>query len=117
MKNKSIPNMARTMLIEGKVTDNFWKEVVHIAIYIHNRCLLRPHEDKMTYELWFGRKATIIYFKNFGSKCYIKNTNDSLGKFDDKANEGIFLGYSSKRKAYQCFNKRMNKIVDVLMSR
>lgn len=73
---------------------------------------MRPHEDKIPYELWFSRKETIRYFKNFRSKCYIINTNDYLGKFDDRVDEGIFIGYSSKRKAYQYFNKRLSKIVD-----
>ena len=41
--------------------------------------------------------------KVFGSKCYIlKETRK--GKFDVKGDEGIFLGYSSRSKAY----KRMN---------
>ena len=26
--------------------------------------------------------------------------------------EGIFLGYSSTKKAYRCFNKRLHKIVE-----
>lgn len=32
--------------------------------------------------------------------------------FDSGEDEGIFLGYSKKRNAYQCFNKRLNKIVE-----
>lgn len=60
--------MAQTMLTESKVADKFWK-AVHTTVYIQNRCLLRPHENKTPYELWFGRKATIRHFKIFGSKC------------------------------------------------
>jgi len=92
--------MARTMMTKNKISDRFWKEVVHTAVYIQNRCLLIPHENKTPYELWFGRKAIVRHFKIFGSKCYIRNTKDSLGKFEDRADEGIFLGYSCKSKAY-----------------
>lgn len=74
--------------------------------------MLRPHENKTPYELWFGRKATVTYFKIFNSKCYIRNTKDNLGKFEDRANEGIFLGYSCKSKAYQCYNKKIGKVVE-----
>ena len=35
-----------------------------------------------------------------------------MGKFDSKTDEGIFLGYSCKRKAYVCFNHRLGKIVE-----
>lgn len=71
-----------------------------------------PHENQIPCKLWFGRKATVRYFKNFGSKYYIKNTNNNIDKFDDRADEGIFIRYYSKTKAYQCFNKILNKIVD-----
>ena len=50
--------------------------------------------------------------QSIGSKCYIKRTEENLGKFDDRADEGIFLGYSIKSKAYKCYNKRLRKIVE-----
>lgn len=52
------------------------------------------------------------YFKVFGNKCYIRRDEDNLGKFDSRVDEGIFLGYSTKSKAYQCYNKRINKIAE-----
>jgi len=100
------------MLTKSKVTDRFWKEVMSTIMYIQNRCLLRPHEDKTPYELWFGRKAIVKQFKIFGNKCYIKRIEKNLGKFEDRSNEGIFLGYSLKSKAYRCYNKRTKIITD-----
>ena len=41
---------------------------------------------------------------------FILNTKDNLGKFDPKADEGIFVGYSDRSKAYRIFNKRTNII-------
>ena len=64
------------------------------------------------YEMWFGRRATAKYLRVFGSKCFIKNKDQGLGKFDDRDNEGIFLGYSSQSKAYRCYNKRLGKVVE-----
>jgi len=66
----------------------------------------------MSYELWFGKRATAKHFRVFGSKCYIKNTKEGLGKFEDRADEGVFLGYSIHSKAYKCYNKRLRKIVE-----
>nr|GEV93119.1 ribonuclease H-like domain-containing protein [Tanacetum cinerariifolium] len=40
----------------------------------------------------------------------ILNTKDHLGKFDSKANEGFFVGYSLNSKAFRVFNSR-TKIV------
>ena len=48
----------------------------------------------------------------FGSKCYIKRNEYDLGKFESITDEGIFLGYSSTKKAYRCYNKRIQKIIE-----
>ena len=48
----------------------------------------------------------------FGSKCYIKINEDDLGKFESSTDEGILLGYSSTKKAYRCFNKKLHKIIE-----
>src|SRR4051812_2361460 len=37
----------------------------------------------------------------------LNNGKDNLGKFDAKADEGIFLGYSQSSKAYRIYNKRL----------
>ena len=65
-----------------------------------------PSLDKTPYELWKNKKPNISYFKVFGSKCFILNTKDNLGKFDAKSSVGIFLGYSLSSKAYRVFNKK-----------
>ena len=54
----------------------------------------------------------VKHFKIFGSKCYIKNTDEQLGKLEPRADEGILLGYSPHSKAYKCYNKRLGRIVD-----
>lgn len=41
---------------------------------------------------------------------FLNNEKDILGKFDSKTNKGIFLGYSTSRKAYKVFTKRIMKI-------
>ncbi|GJS30719.1 putative ribonuclease H-like domain-containing protein [Tanacetum coccineum] len=42
----------------------------------------------------------------FGCPVTILNTLDHLGKFDGKADEGFFVGYSTNSKAYKVFNSR-----------
>ena len=52
------------------------------------------------------------YFRVFGSRCYILNDRENLGKFDAKSDEGIFLGYSTTSRAYRVFNKRTNMVME-----
>ncbi|GJR90429.1 putative ribonuclease H-like domain-containing protein [Tanacetum coccineum] len=42
----------------------------------------------------------------FGCPVTILNTIDHLGKFDGKADEGFFIGYSINSKAFRVFNSR-----------
>ena len=70
------------------------------------------NNDNTPYELWYGRPASVKYFIVFGSKCYIKRKEHDLCKFDSRINEGIFLGYSSTKKTYKCYNQRLHKIIE-----
>ena len=66
------------------------------------------------YELWFGRTASIKNFKVFGSKFYIENNDEHLGKSDERVDEGIFLGYATNGKGYRCYKKTLHKLVDCI---
>ena len=52
------------------------------------------------------------YFQVFGSKCYILNDRENLGKFDAKSDKGIFLGYSTSSRAYRVYNKRTKTVME-----
>ena len=54
------------------------------------------------------------YFRVFGSKCYILNDRENLGKFDVKSDEGIFLGYSTNSRAYRVYNKRTKTVMELI---
>jgi hypothetical protein len=45
-------------------------------------------------------------------KCYIKREDGRMGKFDSRVDKGVLVGYSSTRKAYKCYNLRLNKVVE-----
>ena len=99
---------------ENTIAQTYWVEAIHITIHILNKAHLRPNNDKTPYEPWFGILASIKHFKVFGSKCYIKNNDEHLGKYDDKVDEGIFLGYATNSKGYRCYNKRFPKLVECI---
>jgi hypothetical protein len=110
--NRTIQEMAKAMLDESKVPNTFWGEVVETFFNILNKFHIRVNNNKTPYELWHGISTSIKNFKIFGIKCYIKINEDNLGKFECIADEGILLGYSSRRKGYKCCNKRLHKIVE-----
>ena len=99
--------LARNFLNKTNLPKYVWADAVSIACYVLNRVLIRPILKKTPYELFKGRKSNISHLKVFGCKCFILNNGkDNLGKFDKKAYERIFLGYSPYSHAYRAYNKR-----------
>ena len=113
-KNRTLQECARTMLQDKNLPKYFWAEAINTTCYVLNRVLIRPFLHKTCFELYYDHIPKISYFKNFGSKCFLLNTKDNLDKFDSKSDEAIFLGYSSRSKAYRVFNKRTSCIEESL---
>jgi reverse gyrase len=54
-KNRTLLDMARTMLDEYKTSDRFWAEAVNTACYAINRLYLHRILKKTSYELLTGK--------------------------------------------------------------
>jgi hypothetical protein len=104
-KNRTLIDMARTMLGEFKTPERFWSEAVNTACHAINRVYLHRLLKKTSYELLTGNKPNVLYFRVFGSKCYILVKKGRNSKFAPKAVERFLLGYDSNTKAYRVFNK------------
>ncbi|GJY80790.1 putative ribonuclease H-like domain-containing protein, partial [Tanacetum coccineum] len=75
-KNRTLIEAARTMLADSKLPTTFWAE------------------------------AALGFMRPFRCPVTILNTIDHLDKFDGKADEGFFVGYSINSKAIRVFNNR-----------
>ncbi|CAJ2666514.1 unnamed protein product [Trifolium pratense] len=102
-KNRTLQEMARTMMHETNVAKFLWAEAVNTACYVQNRIYIRSKLNKTAYELFKGRKPDISYFHQFGCTCYILNNKVHLKKFDARGYKGIFIGYSERSKAYRLY--------------
>ncbi|GJX82869.1 putative ribonuclease H-like domain-containing protein [Tanacetum coccineum] len=98
MKNRTLIEDARTMLVDSKLPITFWDKAVNTACYVLNRVLVIKPDSKTPYELILRRTPLIDFMKPFGSPVTILNTKDHLSKFDGKADEGFFVGYSMEIK-------------------
>jgi hypothetical protein len=103
-KNRTLIDMARSMLSEYNVSHSFWSEAINTACYCSNRLYCHEKLGKTPYELLNGRKPNIAYFRVFGCKCYILKKGTRLSKFEKKCDEGFLLGYSTTSKSYRVWN-------------
>ncbi|GKB29686.1 putative ribonuclease H-like domain-containing protein, partial [Tanacetum coccineum] len=113
-RNRTLIEAARTMLVDSKLPTTFWAEAVNTACYVLNRVLVIKSHTKTPYELIRGRTPLIDFMKPFGCPVTILNTRDNLGKFDGKADEGFFVGYSMVSKAMRVFNKGTGIVEETL---
>nr|CAD39343.2 OSJNBa0094O15.12 [Oryza sativa Japonica Group] len=104
-KNRTLIEMAMTMLDEYGVSDSFWAEAINTACHATNWLYLHRLMKKTFYERIIGRKPNVAYFRVFGCKCYIYQKGVRLTKFESRCDEGFLLGYASNSKAYRVYNK------------
>ncbi|GJU10867.1 retrovirus-related pol polyprotein from transposon TNT 1-94 [Tanacetum coccineum] len=60
------------------------------------------------------KKPDLSFFYVFGSLCYPTNDHEDLGKFDAKADIGIFVGYAPAKKAFRIYNRRTQIITETI---
>ncbi|GJV39982.1 retrovirus-related pol polyprotein from transposon TNT 1-94 [Tanacetum coccineum] len=90
-RNQTLVEAARTMLIFSKALLFLWAEAINTACYTQNRSLIRHQCNKTPYELLQNKKPDLSFLYVFGSLCYPTNDHEDLGKFDAKADIGIFV--------------------------
>nr|GEZ75134.1 hypothetical protein [Tanacetum cinerariifolium] len=78
------------------------------------RVLVNKSHNKTPYELFNGRSPAIGFLKPFGCHVMILNTLDNLGMFEEKGDEGYFIGYLMSSKAFRVFNKRTRRVEENL---
>ncbi|GJU40842.1 retrovirus-related pol polyprotein from transposon TNT 1-94 [Tanacetum coccineum] len=113
-RNRTLIEAARTMINSAKLPRQFWGEAINTACYTQNRSIIIKRYGNTSYDVFRGRSSDISYFHVFGCPVHIHNHRDHLEKFDEKANDGFFLGYSPMSKAFRVFNIRRQKIEETI---
>ncbi|KAK4257721.1 hypothetical protein QN277_007276 [Acacia crassicarpa] len=110
-KNRTILNMARSMLKSKKMPKEFWAEAVATAVYLSNRSPTRSIWGKTPQEAWSGRKPGISHLRVFGSIAYAHIHDHKRSKLDDKSEKLILIGYDSNSKGYKLYNPNSGKTI------
>lgn len=103
--NRTLVEMARTMLLESKLPKSLWAEAVNTAAFLRNRCPTKSLGGQTPEELWSGRKPDIKFLRIFGSDAVALNKGPGISKLDAKGIEAVVVGYSTESKAYRLWKK------------
>ncbi|GKB19096.1 putative ribonuclease H-like domain-containing protein [Tanacetum coccineum] len=64
-RNRTLIEVARTMLADSKLLTTFWAEAVNTACYVQNRVLVVKPHNKTPYELFRGRTPALSFMRPF----------------------------------------------------
>nr|GEY84656.1 retrovirus-related Pol polyprotein from transposon TNT 1-94 [Tanacetum cinerariifolium] len=112
--SRTLVEATRTMLIFSKALLFLWAVAINTACYTQNRSLIRLRYNKTPYELMQNKKPNLSFLHVFSSLCYPTNDHEDLGKFDAKADIGIFVGYAPAKKAFKIYNRRTHIISETI---
>jgi hypothetical protein len=110
-KNRTLVEMARTMLDEHRSPRCFWAEVINTTCYISNRFFLRSLLNLTPFELHFECQPSISHFRSFCCKCFILKCGN-LDKFESYCSDGIFLGYTPHGRSYRVLDLETNTVIE-----
>ena len=110
-KNWTIMDMARSMLKEKHLPNEYWGEVVGFDVYILNRSSMKSMKERVIEEAWNGKSCHISHLRIFGFVAYAHVPKDLWKKLDDRSEKCIFIGYSKECKAYKIYNPITKKYI------
>lgn len=93
--NRTIQEMARSMLAHADLSTRFWAEAVMTSAYTLNRLPCQPyHRDKTRFEAYYGVKPDISNMRTFGCHCWVRDYDETLKIWSSRASRFRFIGYS-----------------------
>ncbi|GKF44518.1 retrovirus-related pol polyprotein from transposon TNT 1-94 [Tanacetum coccineum] len=113
-QNRTLIEVARTMLIYEKDLLFLWAEAVATACYTQNLSIIRLRHGKTPNEILHDKPPDLSFFYVFGVLCYPINDSKNLGKLQPKDDIGIFIGYAPIKKAFRIYNRRTRRIIETI---
>lgn len=91
--NRTLGDMARTMLHESDLPRKFWSYAYSTAAYMHNRIPNSRTGNKCPIQIFYGTDPDPNSIYPFGAKAIVHIPKDRRKKLDERAQEGLMLGY------------------------
>ncbi|CAL5340443.1 unnamed protein product [Camellia sinensis] len=110
-KNRTVVEMARSMLQAKGLSNGFWAEAVATSVYLLNLSPTRAVMNRTPVEAWRGTKPSVSHLRVFGCIAYALVNSQFRHKLDEKSEKCIFIGYCTQSKAYRLYNPLSGKFL------
>jgi len=109
-RNRTVVEMARSMLKGMNVPSIFWGEAVRHAVYLLNRLPSKPMGEQTPFEAWNDLKPHLGHLKVFGCLAHVKNPVPHPKKMDDRSKKMVYLGVAEGSKAHRLYDPDLKRV-------
>ena len=103
--------MARSMMKEKNLPNEYWGDNVTCSVHILNRSPTKSVKDRVPQQAWSGKCSNISHLSIFGCVAYAHVPEEMRIKLYENSKKCIFVGYSEESKAYRLCNPITKKYV------
>ncbi|DAZ99706.1 TPA: hypothetical protein N0F65_000884 [Lagenidium giganteum] len=109
--NRTLMDMARSMLYYQQVEKTWWGEAVQTAVYLTNRLPNTARRESTPYQLFYDVRPRLDHVRVFGARGFVYVDKSKRAKWDAKAHKCVFLGYASDTKGYCVWDVEDERLV------
>ncbi len=102
--NQKLETMARCFITHSNGPVELWGYAIHHSSLLHNHSANKQLQGKTPIQVFEGNNSSALNLESlgvFGCDAYVNISPTNPGKFDPRAAEGIYLGYSPKHNAHR----------------
>lgn len=108
--NKTLGDMARTMLIHSRLPKNLWSFAYRCACWIANRIPNSRVPNSTPLQLWSGHNPNPDFLFPFGAKASVHIPQSLRRKLDSQAWIGHLVGYQDDGRGWIFYNPITQKL-------
>ena len=113
--NRTLVELARSLLIEAGLSETFWSLAVKHVVYCRNRIWHKVHQvsanvGASAFQVLYGKPPNIEHLRVWGCDAYKLDTRQMESTFQRKSKKMIYVGTSSTRKGWVLFDPKTRKL-------
>ena len=110
--NRTLVELARTMLTAAKLPEFLWEPAVQHAAYLRNLAFTRARPEITPYQAWHGTKPNVTHLREFGAPVWVLHQGPHIRrKMLPKSEHRAYIGYDDGSKAIKYYNAATRNIL------